>query len=283
MNKVVLIFLFTFPLFITGTVRLNFLLSFGGAQGGEIIIEDADFNSTINTEGSVDLINVAKNVTPRIVMQYGDFNSGLHLNKSGELDQVASMVASRITVEYADFISTYRLQGSRNLTQTTTAVAPRIIVEYADFIFGTDLGDDIPPVIEDVYQQPPSDNIYPQKKVVVYAYVTDYLSGVKQVILNYTANNGTWFSIEMINLEDMVYSATIPGFPYCTNIEYIVLAEDDANNTITTEDMGYEYQYHVIPEFPSPVILVLSMILTMLTVVFTRKHTPSRTPIFSGS
>jgi hypothetical protein len=51
------------------------------------------------------------------------------------------------------------------------------------------------------------------------------------------------------------------------------MAEDKANNTITTEQLGFTYQYQVIPEFPSFLVLPLFMIATLLAViVYRRKH-----------
>jgi hypothetical protein len=271
-----LICLCIIPLLVEAIIGLSIFSTKARAQGDGIIVVDADYNLTITAEYSADLINITKNVVPRIVMEYGDFNSKLDLNKSDDLSQAASIVSSRITVEYADFISTYGLNGSETLTQIAITVTPRIIVEYADFIFSTNLGpkpmkDNTPPVIENVFQQPASDSVYPYDKVEVYANVTDDLSGVKQVILNYTTDNGTWFSEEMTNLEDTVYNATIPEFPYCTNVTYIIIAEDNANNTVTTEGMGY--QYHVIPEFPSFIIVPLFMIATLTaSIIYRRKH-----------
>ncbi len=133
--------------------------------------------------------------------------------------------------------------------------------------------DSTPPVVENVYQQPLSDNVNPDDKVAVYAEVTDDSSGVKHVLLSYTTNNGTWFTEEMTNLEGNLYNATIPQFPYCTNVIYVIIAEDNANNTITTADMGYEYQYHVIPEFPSAtIILPLFTALATLIIITKKKH-----------
>ena len=279
LNKALLICLCIIPLIVGCIIGFTFFLHEARAQGDGIIVEDADYVSTLITEYSADLVNVAKDVTPRIVLEYGDFNSKLDLNKSDGLNQAAGIVSARIIVEYADFVSTYGLQASENLTQTAASVKPRIMVEYADFIFSTDLGskpmeDNTPPVIENVYQQPPSDSVYPDDKVVVYANVTDDLSGVKQVILNYTTNNGTWFSVEMTNLEDTLYNATIPEFPYCTNVTYVIIAEDNANHTITTVDMGYTYQYHVIPEFPSVIIMPLFIIVTMLIATLYKRRRP---------
>jgi len=280
MKKALLICLCIIPLIVGCIIGFTFFFHEARAQGDGIIVEGADYVSTLITEYSTDLVNVAKNVTSRIVLEYGDFNSVLDLNKSDGLNQAAGIVSERIIVEYADFVSTYGLQGSENLTQTATTVKPRIIVEYADFIFSTGLGpkpmeDNTPPVIENVYQQPPSDSVYPDDKVVVYANVTDDLSGVKKMILNYTTNNGTWFSIEMTRLEGSLYNATIPEFPYCTNVTYVIIAEDNANHTITTVDLGYTYQYHVIPEFPSFLIMPLFIIVTILiTILYKRRQPP---------
>jgi len=122
--------------------------------------------------------------------------------------------------------------------------------------------DTTPPVIANVTQQPAKEDVYPNDNVKVYANVTDVRSGVKQVILNYTTNNQTWTSVEMTNVEGDVWSATIPEFPYHTTVTYTIVAKDNVDNIITTKEMGYEYQYHIIPEFPSdttpPSISILS-------------------------
>jgi nitrous oxidase accessory protein len=129
------------------------------------------------------------------------------------------------------------------------------------------------PLIANVTQHPDKDNIYPDDKVVVYANVTDDLSGVKRVILNSTTNNGTWFSKEMRNLDGDIWNATIPPFPYQTNITHVISAEDNVNNYVTTEGTVYECQYQVIPEFPSFLILLLFMIATLLAVIiYKRKY-----------
>jgi hypothetical protein len=123
--------------------------------------------------------------------------------------------------------------------------------------------DTTPPNITNIIQYPQPDNVLPKNEVKVNATVTDVLSTVKQVTLNYTNGNGTWITVNMANLGGNVWNATIPAFPYCTNVTYMVIAEDNASNTITTEEMGHEYQYHVIPEYPSsdnapPTISILS-------------------------
>jgi parallel beta-helix repeat protein len=130
--------------------------------------------------------------------------------------------------------------------------------------------DTIPPNITDVSRSP--DEVLPTDAVHINATVTDAVSGVKQVFLNYTNGNETWIIVEMSNVAGDVWNGTIPAFPYCTNVTYIIMAEDNAGNTITTEEMELEYQYHVIPEFRSILILLLFMTTMMLVVACGRRH-----------
>jgi hypothetical protein len=141
------------------------------------------------------------------------------------------------------------------------------------YVFKT-ITDTTPPLIKDVHQQPANDSVYPTDDVMVFANVTDDLSGVKQVILNYTWTNstGTWHgTVTMDPLELYIYNGTIPRLPYCTNVTYVIIAEDNFNNTITTEEMGYEYKYHVIPEFPSQIVLPLLATATLLTILIRKR------------
>jgi hypothetical protein len=141
------------------------------------------------------------------------------------------------------------------------------------YVFKT-ITDTTPPLIENVHQQPANDSVYPEDDVMVFANVTDDLSGVKQVVLNYTYTNssGTCHgTVIMDNLEGNLYNGTIRRLPYCTNVTYVIIAEDNFNNTITTEEMGQEYKYHVIPEFSIQLILPLFTIATLLTII-TRKR-----------
>jgi hypothetical protein len=114
--------------------------------------------------------------------------------------------------------------------------------------------------------------VNPVDSVQVYANVTDNVSGVKRVALNITLSNGTMFTVEMTNLEGNLYNGTIQQFPYNTDVTYMILAEDNLNNTSTTTDLGYEYQYTVISEFPTLIILPLFMILSLLAALAYRRQ-----------
>jgi hypothetical protein len=124
-----------------------------------------------------------------------------------------------------------------------------------------------PPLIENVHQTPLPDNVYDEDVVMVYANVTDDLSGVKKVILNYTIDDETWFAFEMDNPEGNLYNHTIQGYEYCTTVTYMIMAEDNFNNTSTTEEMGY----HVIPEFSPQTILPLFIVATLLMLVIYKR------------
>jgi len=183
----------------------------------------------------------------------------------GENDSILDV--SALTFPFTGYFQIYATDGTTLLHSS---------VLYQDIWGGDEYAfqeDNTPPAIENVYQQPGNGEVYPDDKVEVYANVTDDLSGVKQVILNYTTNNGTWLSKEMTTLEGNVWNATIPAFPHGTNINYRIIAEDNMNNTITTEELfGYQYHYEVVPEFPTWTLMLLILImLTVATVMIKRK------------
>lgn len=134
--------------------------------------------------------------------------------------------------------------------------------------------DTVSPNILDVSQFPSDITVEPDDAVIINSTVIDALSGVKQVFLNYTSDNRTWITVNMTNLEGDMWNATIPAFPLGTDVMYTIIAQDNAGNTIYSESIGYELQYQVIPEFPSLVILLLFMTLSLLAIfVHTRTHT----------
>jgi parallel beta-helix repeat protein len=126
--------------------------------------------------------------------------------------------------------------------------------------------DTTPPDIIDVSQYPPEDNVQPYDQVNVNATVIDNF-GVSTVTLNYTTNNGTWFSMEMNHLEGNVWNATIPGFPYGTTVNYTITAVDAVGNSVSSEGA---YTIYVIPEFSPYVALLLLMTATLIAVTLTK-------------
>jgi hypothetical protein len=69
----------------------------------------------------------------------------------------------------------------------------------------------------------------------------------------------------------------IPGFPYGTLVQYVILAEDNSNNIATNDNMGQYYIYTVIPEAPSITTLTLLMSLATVAMILTRRKTKKRT------
>ena len=137
--------------------------------------------------------------------------------------------------------------------------------------FNAVLADTNPPNITDVYQSPPADHVNSTDTVKVFANVTDDLSGVRQVVLNYTIDGSAPYSVVMSNLQGNKYNATIPAFAHGTHVTYVVVAEDFANNSITTQNIGYDYDYDVIPELPASLLLLVFMIATLLSVIVYRR------------
>jgi hypothetical protein len=283
MNKILPICLCVISLLLGAIAGVMFPSSGASAQVDGIIVEGEDDISVITNEHSAELANVTSGVTPRVAVEYGDFNSMLDLEKSEELSQAASIVYARIIVEYADFVSAYGLQGSENLTQTATTVKPRIIVEYADFIFSTDLGpkpmeDITPPVIGIPIQDPPPDMVMPYQNVTVSVNITDAESGVKNATLHYNINNtATWIGVVMsYNSTSDLYYATIHGQSEETFVKYKIVAYDNAENMAVEDNAGQYYAYTVIPEFPSSLILLLVLFLSVLAVVLIKRKLPRK-------
>ena len=149
----------------------------------------------------------------------------------------------------------------------------RVVTNSSEFAvalgakFNAVLVDTDPPNITDVYQSPPADHVNSTDTVKVFANVTDDLSGVRQVVLNYTIDGSAPYSVVMSNLQGNKYNATIPAFAHGTHVTYVVVAEDFANNSITTQNMGYDYDYDVIPELPASLLLPLFIVATLLSVI----------------
>jgi hypothetical protein len=127
-------------------------------------------------------------------------------------------------------------------------------------------------------------NVTEQADITFTAKVTDDWSGINQVTLDYvyTNENGTKnSSVNMINTESDIWSATIPLFSVSTNMTYTITTEDNAGNTATTEMLEYNYvtQGGTSPEPQSegdtsqelpppeiPMIIIIAAILAIIVV-----------------
>ena len=198
--------------------------------------------------------------------------------------------------EFASWIG-YSLNGQPNATITGNVTLPFLldgwhnVTVYANDTFGNvGMGivyfavDTTAPNITSITQFPLVGSVMPEDEVNVNAAIIDFVSKVKQVMLNYTWTNGTktWSNIvSMTNLGGDVWNATIPAFSYGTNVTYFIIAEDYAGNIINSVGMEFECEYQVIPEFPLLSFLVLFMVATLLALlVWRRKRSTLSLSIF---
>jgi hypothetical protein len=147
-----------------------------------------------------------------------------------------------------------------------TTQNPITIIMNANHTLEAYFIDDIPPEISEPWQDPLPDNVQPLQNVTVWVNVTDYGTGIKNVTLWYSINNGTtWTPKNMTQILTNTFQATIPGYEYSTWVTYKIIAYDNAGNNATKDNNGYGYKYHVIPEYPSTLILVFIMATTLIT------------------
>jgi len=123
----------------------------------------------------------------------------------------------------------------------------------------------------------PDGDVLPEQEVKVSVNVTDFISGIKNVTLYYTLNNGTtWEEPIPMNLNSStgLYEATIPGQPAGTWVKYKIIAYDNAENQQTKDGTAPQCAYQVIPEFPPALIPPLLIALTLITIILTKKKLP---------
>ncbi len=144
-------------------------------------------------------------------------------------------------------------------------------------------GDYVPPNIGVPFCEPDGD-IMPDQPVRVSVTVTDAASGVKNVTLIYTDDNGTsWFDVPMdYNSTSGLYEATLLGQHAGTWVKYRIVAFDNAENQAVNDNAGQYYVYFVIPEFPqTPILLLLLMVFAIIAVLLGKRalQTPKQTKL----
>jgi len=128
--------------------------------------------------------------------------------------------------------------------------------------------DRTPPVIGS-HTRSPDDEILPGQKVLISVSVFDGESGVKNVTLFYTTNNGSsWFEISMgYNSSTLLYEAAIPSFLQGTCLKYRIAAYDTAGNLASDDNSGQYYVYEVVPEFSPLAIFTLFLLSTLFFIM----------------
>ena len=280
MNKDSLAYLCVVLLLITGVVFQATLLSIVYAQD-EIIVDGADYSSTVTVQSPQDMPSV--DIT-RIVVEYADYATTIEVRGP---DGLPSQLLSRIIIEYADAAIQLDVQPPQGNPNPDLS---RIVVEYADYANIVDMStyylgpqpmghnDTAPPEIGVLIRTPEGD-VPEYHDVTVTVNITDIDGGVKNATLQYNVNDGAeWFDVPMTlnmtnyqNSLSVSYYGVIPGQPNCTWVRFRVTAYDYAWNTATKEGESPYCPYHVVPEFPSNIILLLLMSLTLLVAAVAKK------------
>jgi len=220
----------------------------------------------------------------------------INLAQTNIYDIAISKDGSIIAAPAMDLPSTY---SAHFLASDNTTIANITLPEFANMVSmsadGTTTAmagpgydslylfkaDTTPPSINLVYQQPDKNDVYPNSTVRIFANITDDQSGVMQAVLNYTTGNGTWFTQTMDTYETDIWNGTIPAFPYCTTITYIIMAEDYAGNTITTLELELALSYHVIPEYAPTILMLLLITATSTSLMISKRRTKQKiSPFF---
>ncbi|MGB9693404.1 MAG: glycoside hydrolase family 10 protein [Fervidobacterium sp.] len=142
-----------------------------------------------------------------------------------------------------------------------------------------------PPELSEPWQDPLANNVQPFQNVSVSVNATYYLTDFKDVTLWYSLDNGTsWTTLNMTWLPNtaLTYEATIGGYENCTWVTYKIIAYDKAGNVAVKDNNGYNYQYHVIPEYPSTLILAILMLTTLSAITLKKTRRKHQLPYFSS-
>lgn len=133
-----------------------------------------------------------------------------------------------------------------------------------------------PPDIGEPVQDPP-EGVEPHQNVTVTVNVTDLGTGVYNVTLWYSTDNGTtWIPLNMTEISTNTYQTIIPGCENCTWITYRIIAYDNAGNQTAKDNNGYGYTYQVVPEYTSALILPSLTSATLTATILSKKKRKSK-------
>lgn len=132
--------------------------------------------------------------------------------------------------------------------------------------------DNIAPEISELTQEP-SDSVLAFENVTVTAVVSDFGTGIHNVTLWFSTNNGTnWSPLNMTRIPSDIYQAVIPGYENCNWISYKIVACDNYGNCAIDDNHEYLYTYHVIPEFRLTITSILPLLLMFLGTLLLRHN-----------
>jgi hypothetical protein len=244
-------------------------------MGWKVTVENQEINYTlISSQENTYLYFIYRHSTKTVLIQalisyeltITTTEGGTTVPAPGTYTYVSGATVSVTAIPNTGFFFNYWLLDSEKRTEN-----PITVIMDSNHTLEAHFIDNTPPEMSDPWQDPPANSVQPFQNVTVWVNVTDYGTGIKNVTLWYSINNGTsWTILNMTALPIpsdswITYEATIKGYENCTWITYKIIAYDNAGNNATKDNNGYDYQYHVIPEFPSMPILILLILTTLIT------------------
>lgn len=130
--------------------------------------------------------------------------------------------------------------------------------------------DNTEPTISNLSQEPTSPG--PGENVTVSVDVTDEQSEVRNVTISYRTNSEPWTNVSMRKMTGDTWEGQIPGFPDGTEVQYKIIAYDNAENPAVDNNGGQYYVYTVIPEFSVAIFLPLFIILTLVALSLKKRN-----------
>ena len=130
--------------------------------------------------------------------------------------------------------------------------------------------DNIPPEIDDPTQEPPR-NVMAYQNVTVTVNVIDLGSGVHNVTLWYSVDNGTtWTPLDMTETLMNAYQATIPGYENCTWVRYRIIAYDNNENLAINDHHVYHHTraYVHVTKFNRSTAFLIGALIIIISGVF---------------
>lgn len=231
------------------------------------------------------------------LMIFWDVNPPLTMDNYDGLWHTADLTVNLAAVDdLGDVAETYYKINDNPTQNLTTHGQPRITTEGANntleyWSLDNAGNEELPhktltrikidktyPTIETPSRTPEGD-VLPDQPVKVSVNVTDATSGLENVTLHYTINNGTtWEEPKPMNYSTStsLYEVTIRAQPAETWVRFKIVVYDYAGNNATKDGTEPYCIYQVIPEFPSAIILLLFMILSIVVVAVAKKRFPRK-------
>jgi uncharacterized protein YvpB len=120
----------------------------------------------------------------------------------------------------------------------------------------------------------PEADVQPDQEVRISTNVTDPESGLENVTLFYTIDNGTtWENLTMsLNQSTNLYETTIPGQESGTWVKFKIIAYDHVGNNAILDGTEQYCAYRVVPEFAPFFVIPLFIIVTLVPVIVCRRR-----------